>query len=136
MRYHAGCPRVLELLLVLALACFWQLSASAQPEERLHAELDRVAPEKPSEVSIGVRVDQIVSIHQKDENFEVVGNLRMQWRDPKLGFDARKYGQSFRMFSRDAFVKFAEVRAVFVTSVPDTEPAMAALDAKFRRDRV
>jgi hypothetical protein len=114
------------MLLVLALGWGWHLTAPAQPEERLQAALDSVAPEKPYEVSIGVQIEQIVSVNQKDENFEVVGNLRMQWQDPKLAFDASGAGQSFRMLSREAFTRFAEQHAIFA-------PAFAIQNQQWQR---
>jgi len=41
----------------------------------------------PLAVSVGVRVDQITSIDQKEENFAVVGQLDLTWVDPKLAFN-------------------------------------------------
>ena len=114
------------MLLVLALGSSWHLPTTAQPEERLHAALDNVAPERPYEVSIGVQIEQVVSINQRDENFEVVGNLRMQWQDPKLAFDERQFGQSFRMLSREAFAKFADERGIFA-------PAFAIQNQQWQR---
>jgi hypothetical protein len=119
-------PLVLRILLMLALGCGWHSAAMAQSDERLHAALDSVAPREPYEVSIGVRVEQVVSINQRDESFEVVGNLRMQWQDPKLAFDAAKYGQSFRMMSREVFAKFADERGIFA-------PAFAIQNQQWQR---
>lgn len=119
-------PLVLRILLMLALGYGWQSAATAQSDERLHAALDSVAPEKPYQVSIGVQVEQVVSINQRDESFEVVGNLRMQWQDPKLVFDAAKYGQSFRMMSREVFAKFADERGIFT-------PAFAIQNQQWQR---
>lgn len=99
---------------VVALACGSHADAAVPADERLAAALESVAPAQPYEVGVGVQVEQVVSINQKDESFEVVGNLRLQWKDPKLAFDERAYGQSFRMSARDAFVRFAEANGIFV----------------------
>jgi Neurotransmitter-gated ion-channel ligand binding domain len=81
-----------SVLVVLALVgCGYSL-ARAQPEERLHAALESIKPQRPLEVAIGVRVNQVVNINQKSESFTVVGSRRLQWEDPKLAFDERKYG--------------------------------------------
>ena len=78
----------------------------AQPEARLQSALDSVAPEKPFEVGIGIQVEQIVSVNQKAENFEVVGNLRLIWDDPKLAFESREHDRPFLIYNREQFVKF------------------------------
>jgi hypothetical protein len=87
--------------------------AWAQVDERLRAALESLRPETPVEVRIGIQVDQVISVNQKEESFAVVGNLRMEWNDPKLAFDAEEYGQSFRTSTREAFAKFAEERGIF-----------------------
>lgn len=86
------------IALILAFAWFWQQPAKAQPDERLQVALDSAVPEESFEVGIGVQVEQVVSINQKSENFEVVGNLRLQWDDPKLAFDPGADRRSFRIF--------------------------------------
>jgi len=112
--------------LVLALVVCGHSLAQAQSEERLHAALESVEPKEPFDVGIGVRVNQVVSINQRSENFEVVGTLRLQWYDPKLAFDKRKYGSSFRMMSREAFAKLAGDKGVFA-------PAFAIFNQQGRR---
>ena len=41
----------------------------------------------PLPVTVALRVDQITSISQKNENFAVVGQLDLMWVDPKLAFN-------------------------------------------------
>ena len=95
-------------LVAVTFVCCWASAVGAQSDERLHAALEAVAPEKPLEVNIGVQVDQIVSINQKEENFEIVGNLRLEWNDPELAFDEREFGRPVWIMTRDAFTQFAD----------------------------
>lgn len=85
----------------------------AQAEARLQSALDSVAPEKPFEVGIGIQVEQIVSVNQKAENFEVVGNLRLIWDDPELAFEPREHDRPFRIYNREQFVKFTVDKNIF-----------------------
>jgi hypothetical protein len=102
-----------HLLLLLTLMSFWHFPAQAQFDEQFDAALGRAAPDEPFEVGIGVKVNQIVSVNQKAENYEMVGYLRLQWQDPKLAFDESEYGSAFRMLTRDAFAKLMSDRGVF-----------------------
>lgn len=85
----------------------------APPSEGFQAALQSVAPEAPFDVAVGIRVDQIVSINQKSENFEVVGNLQLSWKDPGLAFDAEAHGQAFKMLNREGFVRLVEELGIF-----------------------
>lgn len=98
----------------------------AQSGDRFNAALEAVAPEKPFEVAIGVRVNQIVSINQKEESFEIVGNLRLEWDDPGLAFDEREFGRSSWIMTREAFTKFVDDEGVFA-------PAFAIYNQQGRR---
>jgi hypothetical protein len=100
-------------LLVLCLVWCWHPPAAAQSQERLHEALRTAAPEKPLEVGIGLRVEQVVGINQKAENFEVVVSLLFQWEDPKLAFAPPESGLPFRMFRREAFAKFMQDEGIF-----------------------
>lgn len=103
-------------VLVLALGCCWTFVAGAESDEKLHAALAAVAPEKPLEVGIGVQVGQIVSINQKEENFEVVGYLRLEWDDPELAFDESEHGRPIWIMTREAFTQFVDEEGVFAPS--------------------
>ncbi|MFK7848258.1 MAG: hypothetical protein AB8G77_23425 [Rhodothermales bacterium] len=97
----------------LAIASLCPQFVEAQSEERLHSALESVAPDKTFEVSVGVQVEQIVSVNQKAENFEVVGNIRLQWIDPKLAFEPGELGRPFRLYTREKFIKFIEDNNIF-----------------------
>jgi hypothetical protein len=53
---------------------------------------------EPIEIRVGLELDQITAINQKDENFDVVANLRMQWTDPKLAFSPQECNCSFKIY--------------------------------------
>ena len=90
------------------------LPVGAQAMERLHVALESIAPDTPLQVSIGVQVEQIVSINQKEENFEVVGNLRMEWQDPALAFDPQtQQGSALKVFTREGFTRFVDQEGIF-----------------------
>jgi hypothetical protein len=58
---------------------------------------------EPIPVSIGVKMQQLTGVNQKEENFGVVATVVMQWRDPRLAFDPEKVQDRFRIFTGDAF---------------------------------
>lgn len=58
-------------------------------------------------VGVGIRVEQIVFVDQKSENFSTVANIRLQWHDPKLAFDPEQYGRDYKPFTVDEFRKIA-----------------------------
>ena len=62
-------------VLVVVVVVGWPAMALAQPEQRLISSLRAATPEKPLQVAVGVRVDQITNVNQKSENFGVVANL-------------------------------------------------------------
>ncbi len=100
-------------VLVLVALTLSHVAAHAQPEQRLDTSLRAAMPEKPFDVEIGVRIDQIVTIDQKSENFEVVANLRLEWDDPALAFDEREFGRAFKVFTTQAFAKFVDEQGLF-----------------------
>lgn len=71
------------------------------------------APGEPIEVRVGIQVQQIEFVNQKAENFGVVGTLRLQWDDPHLAFDAKKFGEDFMAFDRDGFREYAHENSLF-----------------------
>jgi len=103
------------LQMLLALAACLPFAASAQSEENpLRESLRGAAPERAIEVRIGVRVDQVVNINQKSENYEVVGNLRMEWDEPRLAFDPASAGVSVMTLPRDQFVRLLQQKSAFL----------------------
>ncbi len=68
-----------------------------------------------------------MSINQKEENFEVVGNLRMEWEDPALAVDPRQHGgNSMRIFTREQFTSFVDQNGILA-------PAFAIHNQQGRR---
>jgi len=54
-------------------------------------------------VRIGVKLEQITAVDQKAENFGVVANLVLHWRDPALAFDPETVKDRFQIYTGDAF---------------------------------
>ena len=63
---------------------------------------------EPIEVRTAIQLDQITSINQKAQNFNVVGNLFMEWTDPSFAFspDSCKCGK--KIFEPSQFDKFVK----------------------------
>jgi hypothetical protein len=61
----------------------------------------------PLEVKVSLRVDQITSISQKDENFAVVGQLDLFWVDPKLAFNPTDCKCNKKVYKADKFREIA-----------------------------
>ena len=41
---------------------------------------------QPITVHIGLQMDQITDVNQKEENFSIVASLRMEWKDPEFAY--------------------------------------------------
>ena len=100
------------LLLLLLLTCCNPFSF-AQAEDRFHSSIETAAPEEPYIAEIGVQIDQIVKIDQKSENFQVVGNLRIEWDEPKLAFDSTQHDREYKIFTRASFTKYVDEQGIF-----------------------
>lgn len=61
---------------------------------------------EPIEVHVGIYVDQVSNVNQKDENFGVVGDLVLQWTDPDYAFSPDSCQCSNKTFDRPQFEKF------------------------------
>ena len=101
-----------QAILLLALVC-WNTLSVAQSEQRLHSSLQAVVPDKPYTVEIGVKIDQIVKVDQKSESFEVVGNFRMEYDEPKLTFDAAEYGRKYKLYTVESFINHVDQQGIF-----------------------
>jgi hypothetical protein len=62
---------------------------------------------------IGVQIDQIVKIDQKLENFQVVGNLRIEWDEPKLAFEVAEHSRDYKVFTAESFAKYVDEQDIF-----------------------
>ncbi|MGK7907857.1 MAG: hypothetical protein AB4040_11620 [Synechococcus sp.] len=58
---------------------------------------------KPIEVDVGVNVEQIADINQKNENYGIVATLNMEWFDPNLVFSADECQCRFKEYSLAQF---------------------------------
>jgi hypothetical protein len=100
------------LLLLLLLVC-WNPFSFAQSENRFYSSLQAAAPEEPYIARIGVQIDQIVKIDQKLENFQVVGNLRIEWDEPKLAFEVAEHSRDYKVFTAESFAKYVDEQDIF-----------------------
>jgi hypothetical protein len=101
-----------QALLLLSLLC-WAPFSMAQPQAKLHSSLQAASPEKPHTVQVGVQIDQIAQINQKQENFQVVGNLRFEWDDPKLVFNDAEHSRSYKLYSLESFSAYVDQHGIF-----------------------
>ena len=90
----------------------------------------------PIEVKIGVEMDQITGVNQKEENFSVVANIIMKWQDPDLAFspdtcdcDIKAYtGNNFNQFVNYANDKWPEFSITNQQGNRWTQNKVAAID--------
>ena len=68
--------------------------------------------EKPTEVFIGLRIDQIPEINQKQENFKVVATLKMNWIEPRLAFSKSSNGSDDQIYTIATFLKLLESKHI------------------------
>jgi len=62
----------------------------------------------PNTVEIAIKIDQIVGIDQREENYKVVATLLLRYRDQTLAYDVNASDPPFRLFNSDGFLKFAQ----------------------------
>ncbi len=75
------------------------LTGQAQPQgEKILA--------TPIEVQTGLKIFRISAVDSQDENFTVIGSLRMDWTDPALAFSPDLCNCSVKLYSDKEFDRF------------------------------
>ncbi|ELS01248.1 Neurotransmitter-gated ion-channel ligand binding domain protein [Xenococcus sp. PCC 7305] len=77
--------------------------------EVLTGEAEPIGPpilQQPTPVQIGLKLQQITGINQKEENFGIVASLRMEYEDSNLAFSPDTCQCRFKQFRSDNFARF------------------------------
>jgi len=61
---------------------------------------------RPTQVKIGIKLQQITNVNQKEEKFGVVAVVQMRWQDPALAFRPDTCQCRFKYFSGDDFKQY------------------------------
>jgi hypothetical protein len=67
-----------------------------------------LAAPAPTEVRIAIQIDQVTDINQKAENFTLVGNFLMGWKDSAFAFDPAECGCEEKTLNAGQFEDFAK----------------------------
>jgi hypothetical protein len=68
--------------------------------------------ESPIEVKTGLKILRISQVNSQDENYTVLGSLRMDWTDPALAFSPDSCNCSVKLYTEKEFDRFlADVRS-------------------------
>ncbi len=67
---------------------------------------------QPTEVKVGIKLQQITDVDQKAENFGIVADLRVAWTDRRLAFSPDTCQCRSRLFTVDGFIKFAQEKGI------------------------
>jgi len=71
--------------------------------------IPRVYADEPLEVLVGLKIHQITSINQREENFSVVASLIMKWYEPGLEIESKGDGLP-RMYEGSKFISIMQDR--------------------------
>lgn len=75
------------------------LTGQAQPQG------DKVL-ESPIEVKAGFKILRVSAVNSQDENFTVIGSMRMDWTDPALAFSPDSCNCSVKLYTDKEFDRF------------------------------
>ena len=67
---------------------------------------------EPTQVRVGIRLQQITGVDQKAENYGVVATLQLRWRDPALAYSPDTCMCPFKVFRGEGFVQFATAQHI------------------------
>lgn len=62
--------------------------------------------ETPIEVQTGLKIFRISAVNSQDENFTIVGSLRMDWMDPALAFSPDSCSCAVKLYTDKEFDRF------------------------------
>ena len=69
-------------------------------------------PADPVQVWIGLKINQITKITQKEQNFSVVGTLRMKWSMESLAFEPAPGENNYRTYDIGKFISMLSERNI------------------------
>jgi len=88
----------------------------------------RPAVNEPTEVKVGMKMEQITGVDQKSENFGAVVDLRLEWTDPALAFSPDECQCRFQTLRLGAFDSYLAKKGV------TQWPAATLFNQQGRRD--
>jgi hypothetical protein len=62
-----------------------------------------LAASEPTEVRVAIQLDQVTGVNQKAENFSIVGNFLMSWKDEGFAFDTAECNCDEKLFNTSQF---------------------------------
>ncbi|NTU84892.1 MAG: hypothetical protein HGA45_36930 [Chloroflexales bacterium] len=100
-----GTPSAGDYRLLVGVNAPEVLSGQAQPQG------DKVIA-APTEVRAGLQIHRISEVDSQNENYTVLGSLRMDWVDPRLAFSPDACGCPVKLYNEKEFDRFlAEVQS-------------------------
>jgi hypothetical protein len=61
---------------------------------------------EPIPIQMGLKMQQITGVNQKEEHYGVVAELWMEWRQPELAFRADTLQRHYKVFTGDSFRRY------------------------------
>jgi hypothetical protein len=66
----------------------------------------RAIIKQPIQVQVGIKMERISGVNSQDENFTVLGSIRMDWVDPALAFSPDSCNCTVKIFTEKEFDRF------------------------------